>query len=51
MIEMEREGKGRIPGSTGMASSSGCRDELKIAPRSGTGGFDWLKFIPMLLGT
>ena len=32
MIEMEREGKGRIPISTGMVSSGSFRNKLKIAP-------------------
>lgn len=49
MIEMEREGKGRIPSSTGMVSSSSFRDEFKISPSSGTGGFDTFKLMPVLL--
>lgn len=35
VIEMEREGKGRIPTSAGMVSSSCSGNKLKIAPSSG----------------
>lgn len=47
MIEMEREGKGRIPTSTGNASSGSSRNKLQGASSSGTGDFDWFKFITM----
>lgn len=51
VIEMEREGKGRIPTSTGMVSSSSSRNKLQIAPSLETGGFDWFTFITMHLDT
>lgn len=51
MIEMEREGKGRIPTSTGMVSLGSSRNKLKVAPSSGTGDFDSFKFITMHLTT
>lgn len=51
MIEMEREGKGRIPTSTGNASSGSSRNKLQGASSSGTGDFDWFKFITMHLST
>lgn len=46
MIEMEREGKGRISTSTGMLSSGSSRNKYKIAPAQETEVLTGLNLYP-----